>query len=156
MWMEIVAIMWGDPHIQTLDKLEYTFNGLGEYFMVKSDSLELQARTARAWDNQRQPSVTGTVFSAVAGRALYEESNTTVSSAPVHVEMSADRTTGRLHAIIDAFKISRAFCFSFLVSLYAKSFHWPRSGRWTDFKMPYTNRRVGYTRRVAPFGVRKQ
>jgi len=94
--MEIVAIMWGDPHIQTLDKLEYTFNGLGEYFMVKSDSLELQARTARAWDNQRQPSVTGTVFSAVAGRALYEESNTTVSSAPVHVEMSADRTTGRL------------------------------------------------------------
>ena len=127
MWMEIVAIMWGDPHIQTLDKLEYTFNGLGEYFMVKSDSLELQARTARAWDNQRQPSVTGTVFSAVAGRALYEESNTTVSSAPVHVEMSADRTTGRLHAIIDAFKISRALCFSFLVSLYAKYFHWPQA-----------------------------
>ena len=84
--------MRGDPHIKTLDNLDYTFNGLGEYFMLKSDSFELQARTARAWDSQRQPSPTGTVFSAVAGRALYEES--TVSSARVHVEMSADRTSG--------------------------------------------------------------
>jgi len=98
MRIEIVAIMWGDPHIKTLDNLEYTFNGLGEYFMVKTDSFELQARTARAWDSQQQSSPTGTVFSAVAGRAIYEESNTTVSSARVHVEMSDDRTTGTFHA----------------------------------------------------------
>ena len=84
----------GEPHFQTMDSLEYTFNGLGEYWMVKSESFELQARTVRAWNTERQPSRTGTVFSAVTGRALYEESNETVSSARVHVEMTSDRTTG--------------------------------------------------------------
>jgi len=93
---KIVVIAWGDPHIQTLDNLQYTFNGLGEYWMVKSSGFELQARTDRAWNSTKQPSATGTVFSAVAGRALYEESNMTVSTARVHVEMPADRTSGTL------------------------------------------------------------
>ena len=84
----------GDPHFQTADNLQYTFNGLGEYWTVKSESWELQARTVRAWDTQKQHSRHGTVFAAVAGRALYEESNVTVSSARVHVEMTSDRTTG--------------------------------------------------------------
>jgi len=64
--------------------------------MVKSEPFELQARTARAWNTQRQPSDTGTVFSAVAGRVMYEEGNATVSSSRVHVEMTSDRTTGAI------------------------------------------------------------
>jgi len=64
--------------------------------MVKSSEFELQARTDRAWNSTKQPSVTGTVFSAVAGRALYEESNMTVSTARVHVEMTTDRKSGTL------------------------------------------------------------
>jgi len=64
--------------------------------MVKSESFELQARTSRAWDTQRQSSRTGTVFSAVSGRVMYEEANATVSSAQVHVEMTSDRTTGTI------------------------------------------------------------
>ena len=84
----------GEPHFQTMDNLEYTFNGLGEYWMVKDESFELQARTVRAWDTQGQASPTGTVFSAVTGRAMYQEANDTVSSARVHVEMTSDRTTG--------------------------------------------------------------
>jgi len=86
--------MWGDPHIKTMDDLQYVFNGLGEYWLVKSESIELQARTVRAWNTLGQPSTTGTVFGGISGRALYEESNMTVSSARVHVEMTADRTTG--------------------------------------------------------------
>jgi len=68
--------------------------------MVKSDSFELQARTDRAWNSTLQPSTTGTVFAAVAGRALYEESNTTASSARVHVEMAADRTSGTINDLL--------------------------------------------------------
>jgi len=64
--------------------------------MVKSESFELQVRTERAWDSDKQPSAAGTVFGAVAGRALYEESNETVSTARVHVEMTADRTSGTI------------------------------------------------------------
>ena len=120
--------MWGDPHIKTLDNLEYTFNGLGEYIMVKTDSFELQARTARAWDSQLQPSLTGTVFSAVAGRALYEESNTTVSSARVHVEMSADRTTGiGLHAINDTFKMLSCYIVTDSLQIYRARQKVPRT-----------------------------
>jgi len=94
---KLAVIWWGDPHFQTQDGLNYTFNGLGEYWMVKSDSFELQARTDRAWNSTLQPSTTGTVFAAVAGRALYEESNATTSSARVHVEMAADRTSGTIN-----------------------------------------------------------
>jgi len=63
---------------------------------MKSETFELQARTERAWNNQRQPSDTGTVLGAFAGRALYleEETNVSVSTARVHVEMSPDRTSG--------------------------------------------------------------
>ncbi|XP_052258974.1 mucin-like protein isoform X1 [Dreissena polymorpha] len=40
------ASAWGDPHIKTLDGAEYTFNGRGEYILVKSqDSFEVQVRT---------------------------------------------------------------------------------------------------------------
>jgi len=93
-YVKTAVIWWGDPHIQTQDGLNYTFNGLGEYWMLMSDSLQLQARTERAWNSTRQPSTSGTVFAAVTGRALYEESNTTASSARVHVEMPSDRTAG--------------------------------------------------------------
>ncbi|CAG9856877.1 unnamed protein product [Phyllotreta striolata] len=43
-----VAGVYGDPHIVTFDDVEYTFNGKGEYSLVKSvkvdDNLEIQAR----------------------------------------------------------------------------------------------------------------
>ena len=84
----------GDPHFGTSDGLRYTFNGLGEYWLLKSSSTEIQVRTDRAWNSTNQPSITGTVFSGVVGRAWYKESNVTVSSAVVHVEMPADRTSG--------------------------------------------------------------
>ena len=59
---------FGDPHISTLDGSKYTFNGLGEYIMLKydnGDQLELQARTGRAFNNS-EPVDTGTVFTGFA------------------------------------------------------------------------------------------
>ena len=93
---ELSALTWGDPHIRTLDNVEYVFNGLAEYWMIESDSLELQARTVPAWDGQRQPTTNGTVLGAVAARALYLQSNRTTSSAHVHVEMPTDRTSSKI------------------------------------------------------------
>ena len=42
-----VAWFWGDPHFTTLDGFTYTFNGIGEYVLVRSmeDDIEFQART---------------------------------------------------------------------------------------------------------------
>jgi len=91
---KIVVTIMGEPHFGTSDGLRYTFNGLGEYWLLKSSSTEIQVRTDRAWNSTNQPSITGTVFSGVVGRAWYKESNVTVSSAVVHVEMPADRTSG--------------------------------------------------------------
>ena len=60
---------FGDPHIQTLDKKTYTFNGLGEYVMLDIPSVEfqLQCRTQRAVvaDNSLADA---TVYSAFAVR----------------------------------------------------------------------------------------
>ena len=42
-----VAWGWGDPHITTLDGYQYTFNGWGEYILLKvEDQFELQGRTS--------------------------------------------------------------------------------------------------------------
>jgi len=101
--LKLTDIWWGDPHIQTRDGLNYTFNGLGEYWMVKSESCELQARLVRAWNDTKLPSVTGTVFGAISGRVLYEESNVTTSSARVHVEMPADRMSGTTDDLLEIF-----------------------------------------------------
>ena len=53
--------MGGDPHFTTLDDFTYTFNGLGEYVLLRAAgeiNVEFQARTALV------PSSNATVFSA--------------------------------------------------------------------------------------------
>ena len=45
----MTAWMFGDPHIQTLDGRTYTFNGHGEYILLKiEDTFQIQCRTQRA------------------------------------------------------------------------------------------------------------
>ena len=53
---------WGDPHITTTDGRRYTFNGLGEYVLLRTSlsDFEFQGRTARASDSH------ATIFSAFA------------------------------------------------------------------------------------------
>eukprot|EP00164_Ancoracysta_twista_P000550 GFYU01000734.1.p1 GENE.GFYU01000734.1~~GFYU01000734.1.p1 ORF type:complete len:1529 (-),score=557.19 GFYU01000734.1:343-4929(-) len=36
---------WGDPHFLTFDGLQYSYFGIGEYWLVKTDLLEVQLRT---------------------------------------------------------------------------------------------------------------
>ena len=55
---------WGDPHMDTIDGRKYTFNGLGEYVLIRQNNtnFEFQGRTALA------PNSSATIFSAFALR----------------------------------------------------------------------------------------
>ena len=44
----LAAYFYGDPHITTLDGLKYTFNGVGEYVFLKSNSINIQIRATQA------------------------------------------------------------------------------------------------------------
>ena len=60
----ITHTVWGfgDPHITTLDGFTYTFNGIGEYVLVRSvdDDIEFQGRTEEVGNSG------ATAFSAFA------------------------------------------------------------------------------------------
>lgn len=61
------AWIFGDPHFTTLDGLNYTFNGHGEYILLKdrAHGFEVQCRTKRAVTSGGHMS-DATVFSAFA------------------------------------------------------------------------------------------
>jgi len=61
----MIGWFWGDPHFTTLDDFTYTFNGIGEYVLLRAAgeiNAELQGRTVLV------PSSNATVFSAFAIR----------------------------------------------------------------------------------------
>ena len=53
--------------MKTLDGLSYTFNGLGEYWLIQSDKFALQGRTAKAIGKDGNP-VNATIFSAFGAK----------------------------------------------------------------------------------------
>ncbi|XP_038046205.1 mucin-like protein [Patiria miniata] len=79
---------WGDPHIATIDGLQYTFNGLGEYTLVLIEDddgqrvFELQGRTRQAVDTETGQLSQATVYSGFA--AVY------TGEARVEVKLSND------------------------------------------------------------------
>ena len=75
----------GDPHITTLDGANYTFNGLGEYLLVKVDNFfELQGRTAVV-KNDDGSQGKATIWSAFAAEDA--------TGATVHIEMNDNKTS---------------------------------------------------------------
>ena len=89
-----VCIVWifGEPHLKTLDGVEYTFNGKGEYYMMKTKNgiFTLQCRT-------KQPKTTngveprGTVLAAIAAK--------NENSARMHVEVNSQTNGGLVYVI---------------------------------------------------------
>ena len=82
--------MWGDPHIETLDGYEYTFNGIGEYTMIRvfDDSFTLQARTKQI-SNAQGVLVQASKWSAFAARVRNPDTN---AYSTVQIEMNSDET----------------------------------------------------------------
>lgn len=68
--LTIIALLFGDPHVITLDGLQYTYNGAGEYVILDAldGELLLHARTEPA-ERADGGTPVGTVFTALAMRA---------------------------------------------------------------------------------------
>ena len=64
----------GDPHIITMDGLHYSFNGLGEYWLMKGIDFNLQGRTAVIEDNGAP--LEATYFSGFVIKQITPESDT--------------------------------------------------------------------------------
>lgn len=83
-----VVWLWGDPHILTLDGRSYTFNGLGEYILMKTvnETFVLEGRTRIVMNS------TATVFSAIVAAQFLPSSNGFVfgllESSVVHAELT--------------------------------------------------------------------
>ncbi|KAI0221528.1 Mucin-like protein [Lamellibrachia satsuma] len=79
-----IGWLFGDPHIRTLDGLEYTFNGLGEYTLIATTdkNFTLQGRTSQALGSKKKP-MQATVFSAFAAQDS--------DSDRFHVQMNTNR-----------------------------------------------------------------
>ena len=65
----MLACVYGDPHIVTLDGFKYTFNGKGEFTLIETPNnrFTLQARMIEATSGDGD-AVQATVFSAIVGK----------------------------------------------------------------------------------------
>ncbi|KAK3588474.1 hypothetical protein CHS0354_035649 [Potamilus streckersoni] len=95
------AFFWGDPHIETLDKKKFTFNGWGEYTLVSLDTTNttfiLQSRTARAMKADGNYT-DATIFSAFAakdnvGANIHVELNETKNGVIIYAKSNANASS---------------------------------------------------------------
>lgn len=65
------ATVFGDPHVYTFDGLEYTFNGKGEFVLVRANSprvkLDVQGRFEQVW-NSPYGEVKASTLTAIAAK----------------------------------------------------------------------------------------
>ncbi len=61
----ITGVVQGDPHFTTLDNTSYDYNGIGEYWLIKSAVLLVQVRLVQAVDASNA-GVNGSVIGACA------------------------------------------------------------------------------------------
>ena len=97
--------MYGDPHIVTLDGLKYTFNGKGEYILIKTegDVFTLQGRMVEA-SGPNGMSANATVFSAIVAKQA--------NSDTVQFELSDNGIDALVNGEIVDFSISAEQPFS--------------------------------------------
>ena len=106
------AGIFGDPHIRTLDGKLYTFNGYGEYTMIRINtstvSFELQARTELA-TSQNGVTTNATIFSAFAAKDQ--------TGSSIQIEMSQDKKSNSRLIFIDEKVFHNTFVIDFFLLL---------------------------------------
>ncbi|XP_067950366.1 uncharacterized protein [Watersipora subatra] len=109
----------GDPHITTLDDLTYTFNGHGEFFMVRStDNTDflLQGRTARVNSTGQATVFTGFVGMLGSGTKVQLSFNNDFSEVEFYVDdslTSNDWSVLNNYGDVKVFNDSGAYALSF-------------------------------------------
>ena len=65
------GIAYGDPHLNTIDGFQYTFNGLGEYWLMRTEGnrFSLQGRAMQAV-NINGTLTNATVFSSFVAKSV--------------------------------------------------------------------------------------
>ncbi|KAF6031164.1 hypothetical protein EB796_010522 [Bugula neritina] len=79
---------FGDPHMFTVDGFLYTFNPVGEFWMIKSDNFTMQARMVLSTSETTNATVPATQFGAFAMQSILDGN----FSDAVHVETNSDRS----------------------------------------------------------------
>ena len=79
---------FGNGHITTFDGLSYENNGIGEYWLIRSPALSVQARLIVA-RNSAGVNVSASVFGAFAIQVPAGTGQ--VLSDRIHIEMTNDR-----------------------------------------------------------------
>jgi hypothetical protein len=94
----ILGRSYGDPHLSSFDRANYSFQTVGEFVLVKStkSNLEIQCRQKPQSDNF---SLNTAVAMNVAGDrvAIYAEDNPNFNSSPIRVNGNAIQLTGRTY-----------------------------------------------------------
>ena len=84
-----IACGYGDPHIYTLDQGSYTYNPIGEFWMIKSDVFSMQCRMIQSLNSDSEL-IDATQFGAFVMTSLVG------NSSVVHLEINNNRTGQRL------------------------------------------------------------
>ena len=99
--------MFGDPHIITLDRTSYTFNGHGEFVLLETPDFALHGRVEPLSD-----APDGSVLTAVAAQTDIGGSRVMVSASTNNVEIFVNdmllnrREFAQNHVVFDNFSIS--------------------------------------------------
>ncbi|XP_063971397.1 fibrillin-2-like isoform X3 [Lytechinus pictus] len=92
----------GDPHFQTIDGKKYTFNGLGEYKILRytdGNPFTVQMRTGRAFKNG-VPINSGTVFTGVAATQGRTEMSLILNDERTAVLLSINGTAVNISTLL--------------------------------------------------------
>ena len=89
----LIGWMWGDPHIATIDGKKYSYQGLGNFWLLKGDTVQVQGKTRRIQTANGALS-RGTVWSGIAIKDIKiidnSESTPQTEETTINVQLTTD------------------------------------------------------------------